>query len=794
MNAESSTSGPSAPSGEVGPFATREQDFAPNAGATIFRDDAPGTVASPVQQSSSSLVTSLQEFGEAKSIVDFLKRPTLLTSGSIAVTDSGNLWTADPFAALMASIKSSKLVGVYGIRADVRLILQINAVRFQTGRYILAFVPSGGVVATSAEGLVHLRMHASNLTNITQLPHVEIDVATQTHVELLLPWNSAYPFWVNSSSAPIGFGTAIFRPYVALSAASGDTTAGYSIWASFENITLSGATYTQSGGSFGDREQARAGIGPVEAGLGKVAKAATIIGQLPLIGEAARAVSWSSQVLARAAHVFGWSKPTDISTAKTMVPKPLRFAQNVDGENVSEVLGWSSTNKVNSFPMQGGTSVDEMSIDFIKGIYAWVSTATWTTANVAGDVIDAQQVNPALYSYPLGNGVVPTPLYFLSTMFRQWRGGIKFRLKFVKNEFYSGRLVVYFMPSFHNAGSSPSLTNTEYTYRAIVDIRECNEIEFVCPYIAPELYTPVNYSIGRISYVVLDALVAPNTVPSSITVLTEVAGADDLEFAFPIAPTMEPWVPAVTQSGFAAESQSGFSSPTATKCQTVVLGPSTSNSPTSAAEIAIGEKIESLRQFTRAVAPIVGVTLPTTQVINFTVGATDIVYIRPFSRSIVTQPTSNITAVSRNSRFATLIDLIACCYALETGSMRLAFRSTAETWVGLAQSSAAFWSNASTPGLNTSTARTWSPPMATSGVPSDYIVPSYQLTAGRAVAQNYLNSGSTPVQSTSSLKTAVQLVRFVVGGATDMYFVAGADDFNCWNFVSCPALISMSQA
>lgn len=771
----------------AGPNEQRVEATVPDQGITSFRDDTTGVAAQPIDLFSDTRLYAATKIRGAETIQDFLRRPSLLTSGNLTTTDSGKLYEIDPFNALVSGPKLDKLKGVYGIRADIRVVLNVNAVRFQSGRYILAFVPSGGVPVTNAGYVASYKAHATTLTNITQLPHVEIDIATQTHVELLIPWDNVYPFFIVGSLYPLGIGKIFLYPYVALSAASGDTTASYTIWASMENIDLTGPTVTQSGGNWGDRERKAAGIGPVESTLGKVAQASTILGEIPLLSPATKTVSWTAGILARAAHVFGWSKPLTITKTQHVQPRAYRFLGVSDGESCAEPLALVSTTGVVPYPRVGGTKLDEMSIDFIKGIFAYGGKVVWNASHATGTLLADLAIRPNAFNYSYGLGSVPTPVGFLGTMFKWWRGSFLVRFKLVKNEFYSGRLAVYFEPNWHGAAFSSTMANSEFSHRVIVDIRDCTEFEVQVPYISAEVYSHWDVSIGTLQVRVLDPLVAPSSVPTNITLVWEVAGGDDMEFAVPLVPDFEPWIPAATESGFRyiAETQSGYEAIPRHK-----LGEAVAIDKALPASVCMGEKPESMRQMCKIYNPIA-----------FTAGDHEIdvaggaaLVVRAYQRPVVTQVTSISTAVARGNVYADWLTLISAMYCMETGSMRLTcvpdtvvnhFHGSLAEDTGNGMVTTAVWS-----ALDSRTIR--SPVHLPSGGPIDFQVPPYQNTIGRIVASHW-ECTAVPVLTATGVKTTFRMVTAAGTGAFRTFVArTGADDYNCYGFISCVPMIATS--
>lgn len=741
-------------------------------GITHFKDDTTGVLATPIASGSNDSTFGIQEIEGAGDIKAFLARPTILTQGTFTTTDSGILYSVDPFYALVTGAKAKKLDGIYGIRADVRISLHVNAVRFQTGRYLLGFVPSGGVGASHVGYVAKFKMHSGHIIQRSQLPHVEIDIATQTHVEFLLPWDTVYPYFVNLSTYPVGIGKILLAPYVALSAASGDSTAGYTIFASFENISLTGPTFTQS--AYSTREQKTAGIGPVESAMTRIQTVSSIIGTIPQLSGPANAVGWTAGIMAKVASAFGWSKPLHLGTATPVYARPYRYLAVSDGEALSEPLGAVSTNAVSSCPRTGGTVVDEMSIDFIKSIYSLYTVVTWDSNDAAGAIL-AQPFVGIATGTSMGNGISMTPLEFLGSQFTEWRGGIKFRFKLVKNEFYSGRLSVRYEPNWHNTTGSSTLAQSEYSHRVIVDIRECSEFEVICPYVSNELYTRTTTGIGNLSIQVLDPLVAPSSVPAAISIIIEVAGDSDLEFVLPNVSEYEPWVPAVTQSGYSSY-------------PVYRLGAPVQTNTTQAAQLGPGEKVESLRQLCKLFNP----TVFSNNAFKWVTGANHYATFRPFQHEVVTQATSNVTALVRGNIFADWIDVISNLYAMETGGMRAIVHDIDahnnmiagiyyHTGAGVADHALSSYRHMRTFRTLVNGAI---------GTPGDFTLPSYQQTMGRPVASNIYSGGTPSLAPPDTLETALNVALTSWAAFDVTYGKLAADDWNAYGFISIPLLIS----
>jgi len=141
-----------------------------------------------------------------------------------------------------------------------------------------------------------------------------------------------------------------------------------------------------------------------------------------------------------------------------------------------------------------------------------------------------------------------SPLAYISRYFLYWRGSIHYRFKFVKTPYHSGRLLLSFEPVYvlKSAGST-TIETSQYLYRTIIDLREQNEVEISVPYIYPAPWQQCIYGTGTWKLIVLDALVAPAMVASTIGIIVEIKGGPDFRWAAPIQFNDVPIVPSAVQ-------------------------------------------------------------------------------------------------------------------------------------------------------------------------------------------------------------------------------------------------------
>jgi len=742
---------------------------------TSFEDDTIGATSSEPIPSPVPLVPFMDVEGSG-TIIDFLERPTLLSQGAFTTTDITTLYSVDPFLALVTGAKAPKLNGIYGVKADLEITLNVNATRFQSGRYILAFLPSGGIPISAPAFATYRRMHATTLVNITQLPHVEIDIASQTHVTLSLPWKGVAPFFVNLSTYPVGFGQLFLYPYVGLQSSSGDSVAGYTIWASMKNVSLIGPTVTQS--ALGDAEAKRKGKGPVETVLSKVALASNILGDLPLLGNSVKGVGWSASLLARAAHAFGWSKPLDMSAPMVTRGHQIKFLENVDGISTAKQIGAVSTNAVDPVPMNVHSAVDEMSYDFVKQVYAYFQTVPWTASYAAGTQLASFSVTPNEFN-AYGSGYVMPPVCFLANTHQYWRGSLKYRFKFVKNEFYSGRLMFSYEPNYKATNISTTIAQTEFDRRIVVDVRQTNEVELTVPFISPFMFQEGTTGIGHLIITVIDPLVAPSTVPSTISIVTEICGGPDFEVAAPLGCVFEPWAPFVTQSALSSSVKADLGSPS----DKASLLPAT---------MCIGEKMMSFRQLWKLPVELIG-----DNTFNRTIAASanKAQIVGPFYVSVVVQNTSITATLVRSYFFGDFYDLVSSMYTCVTGSARVVITDPGRYLWALGYSFGTIQRGLVNSDHHTANENDNLKTYVDLTVePLDVTIPPYQKTMGRSVSGSMFNDAGTggfyPVADFTSTTNLVA-VPYTTTAITVRRMPA--DDANAWGFIGVPALVYKTQ-
>jgi len=468
-----------------------------------------------------------------------------------------------------------KANGFYGFRANFVVRLQVNANRFQQGRILLYYKPYPyrytyfDVTGNTPASL--------DLYSVTQLPRVELDLSTETEVTLVIPYYSPFPWYPLTDSGPLNYAWGKFDAvmYGALVDPSGSTGVDYVLWGHYEDVELVmpalpfGATdggapvraiaapaistnfVAHAGTPRGKRSQRGKGesytdseinpkTGTVSRSLASISTAAGALSALPIIGTYLAPVSWATGILSKTAAAFGFSKPTTEESACISHLQSMPDYSHADGSDSSKKLTLLKQAKVAELPNYGGVDIDEMSFAHMMSVPGFIGAYSWSTTGLQGDLVFDYLLGPGSPDLSLvQNQVIRGPaVSVIPRMFKYWRGGFKFKLKFVKTEFHSGRLLVAFNPKLVPGYGQIGISNSFYLHRDVIDIRTNTEYEFSIPYVSARPYTTIDSYIGELTLMIANPLRAPTTVSQTIDIIVEVSALPDFEVA---APTGQVW-------------------------------------------------------------------------------------------------------------------------------------------------------------------------------------------------------------------------------------------------------------
>lgn len=545
-----------------------------------------------------------------ESIKAFLAKPVIFMQGVFNNTDTVSTFSGKniprDIISSSGTLFSNKLDGYYGFRATTVLTMVVNATRFQQGRYMLCFMSTAGGLNAGPSNPV--LVHSNTLTQRTQLPRIEIDLNCDTQAVLKIPFVSTFnmfPFQNINIAGLYDIGNVQIFPYIPINSVSGSTSAYFTVYAHFEDVELIGPAVPQMAPLPTDIERNSKQAGPVSSVLTNFTSAINIWNDVPLLSSYTRSAAWVTDALARTADIFGFSKPGNLDKPMRVNRVPGVYSANVDNLDQALPMSLSVKNEVAILPGFSGTDVDEMDFSFIATIPAYVQTIIFQTGVIPGtNILNFPVAPPAAATRTGTSGITIydfTPVGLMINLFDLWRGSLVFTFKIVKTEFHSGRLSFSFLPQQPNATAvGTNVSGTQYINREIIDIREANIVTLTIPYMSVKPWLKQGEATGFLQIHVVDELMAPTTVASSISIIMEVSGGPDIEFAFPKATNILTPVfhatPQMAEFYQAEPEMERLQISNACVLVNKTLGSSTlSNDKMSSASACIGERISSFR-------------------------------------------------------------------------------------------------------------------------------------------------------------------------------------------------------
>lgn len=268
-------------------------------------------------------------------------------------------------------------------------------------------------------------------------------------------------------------------------------------------------------------------------------------------------------------NLFGWlgfSKPQTNYAGFNVLPRPTEFFCNANGVDHSHVLALDKLNGIDEFPGLGGTSFDEMDMNYIIRIPQWIGSFTYKNILEEGKPLFSTYVSPNYYipgnlritnptniSAPVviaeHQEKQPTNLNYITSFFMYWTGSLTYTLRFMKTSFHSGRVRI----SFHPFTNTVDRDRLDYVYNTIVDLRENSEVSFTIPYVAPQPWKRVRFQdannydpvgrweeygpgvTGRLEVNPITPLICSNPqVSTEIECVVEVRAGDDFQVMAPV--------------------------------------------------------------------------------------------------------------------------------------------------------------------------------------------------------------------------------------------------------------------
>jgi hypothetical protein len=549
---------------------------------------------------------------------DYLNRPVLIYTKTWTEGTSLDPVTSrfDPWALFFDQVAiQKKLDNYYLIQCNINLKFVVNASPFYYGcalasyQPLVNFNPAPIVLGTGDEYNV----------SYSQRPHIYIYPQTSQGGTMTLPF-LYHKEWldVTTRSDVEDMGQVTLSSLTDLlnanSVAGSNCTIQVYAWAS--DVKLSGPTLKLA---LQTKKRSRKPKnvshkdeyhheGTISKPASAIARATGMLSDIPVVGPFMTATSYAADAISDIASLFGFTDVPVIDDVHEFKSMPLPQMACADIGIPIEKASLDSKNELTIDPKVCGVTLsDELMVNTFAQRESYLTTFNWDSSDVAGDHLFSMRVTPQVRRVnTITDGFISwnTPMGYMAECFKNWRGDIKVRLKFICSQYHRGRVKVSWDP--RGEISLNPATTTE-VFSKIIDITECSDVTLNIPYtqLLAYLETDVNrtsphfsttgfstdntYSNGNLCVSVITNQTSP-IASADIKVAVFVSAGDNIEFANP-QPIYRLYSPYAIQSKFVSyDDEIGASTE---------LGVTKSEADPNINLVYMGEHISSIRQLFR---------------------------------------------------------------------------------------------------------------------------------------------------------------------------------------------------
>nr|ULG00067.1 MAG: hypothetical protein 2 [Locarnavirus sp.] len=477
---------------------------------------------------------------------NYLSRPVRIGSYNwLEAAETGNFATMYPWQLFFNNqFIKYKLNNFAFMRCNLKVKIILNASPFYYGLMRAIYTPMTNFVEYHTRGSAHI-----SLMRESQKPGVWLDPGKSEGAEMTLPFIYHKNFVnVGVSSDFQDLGRLDLWVFAPLESANGTISTGVSVqvyaWA--EDIVLSAPTIALA--MQGDEY----GTGVVSAPASAVAKVASKMKKVPVIGKFAAATEIGARAVSGIAQLFGYTNVPVLDAAKPFRPSPFPQMASTEIGYPVEKLTVDSKNELSIDPSIGSiTKEDELAVSYLVSRPCVVDQVTWDTSATTDQALAHYMATPFYWDqYVVGQqkDFQLSPMGMVSQMFNNWRGDLIFTFKIVASPFHKGRLRISYDPVSNAAQTAGDIGSV--IQNTIVDIGATRDVEVRVPYqqatswllcqksrsFVPYNTVPLThnegYDNGIVSLKVLTGLTAPVSTAYA-TIIVSVRGAENMEFANP---------------------------------------------------------------------------------------------------------------------------------------------------------------------------------------------------------------------------------------------------------------------
>lgn len=373
----------------------------------------------------------------------------------------------------------NRMTNYRNIKMDLCFRFMVNGSPFHYGRWMATAISNVTNETFLTPTSIQAQLNPMKCL-LSQPPHVFINPTTGQGGCLRLPYVHHFNAFESTTGEHLNTGFIALTelsPLKQLSTALDTVTLTVVCWA--ENVVLGAPTASnivglvpQSGDEYGNNV--------ISNTLTTLASVSGMLANICVIRPYALA---SKEILTRASQIaiaLGFSKPNIVDNMMLMVPRTVPNLSSAVQHDPVYKLTYDDKQEVTHDPSVCGLArTDEMNISTLCQIPAYVAVFGWRSNQAPETTFLHLRVTPNHFIE--GTGGVSArmmgmpPVCYISQLFRQWRGSIRFRFVAVASSFHRGRLRISYDPNGITAAQVTAGVEYNTTYSYIWDLSENHE-------------------------------------------------------------------------------------------------------------------------------------------------------------------------------------------------------------------------------------------------------------------------------------------------------------------------------
>lgn len=507
-----------------------------------------------------------------------VERPALVTSFKWTAADTLSLFRANvPGGVLPIKLVKIPFASFQYWRGDVVLRLQIAGSPLMQGIVAMTFLPL--TIGQEVNSI------AWDYSSLTINPTVYLYANTNTVAELRIPYNHIQSYidtdFTQTDLLRNCLGTVYIYVLSPLATTGNVSEVTLSLFSILENSEfkvprLSSSITTMLTAEAGFLAGALSSLGtigssiiaPVVEELGASAKSmmarvnnitpSDLVSRMAskalpsnFIGDA---IDLAGTALERVTGLLGLDNPTIPTEDNRTIVKANGSMNYAVGPSYVEKLAVLPSAMSLVVPETFGTVTDEMDVTYLYKKFSYLTSISINKGQSAGTVLASIPLSPfptlvvdPVTQKPVVNvgDIIQDKVWFpllsyLGLPYRFWTGGLKYKILVAASSLHTCKLFFSFNYGVASVASPVSLIDVASQYGAAIEISQgSNEFEITVPYVSVLPYKDVCLginssvnSMGSLNIVIMNPLVAPDTVAPTISCVILLAGAEDFSYEY----------------------------------------------------------------------------------------------------------------------------------------------------------------------------------------------------------------------------------------------------------------------